>query len=501
MKQTVLDRAITWIAPAAGLRRLRQRRALDELSRVFDAANAGRGSASWRPPSTSADAEIAAAGPLLRNRMRDLVRNNPHAANALSVLVTHAIGTGIVPRTKDKKVNDLFKQWVNECDADGALNFYGIQALAVRGMFESGDGVVRRRVRRASDGLTVPLQLQVLAGDLIDATKNGDLGGGRTAIQGIEFDAIGKRTAYWIHPQHPGNSYFIGSFATQSKPIPASDIAHVYERSRPQVRGTPWGTAAIIPLFDLRHYEDAELMRKRLEACMVGVVTGGDDDQLGTTIDAASKKAGVYDASGAAVEKFEPGMFLHAHGGKEIKFNQPASAGGYDAYKESMLHTIAAGFRVPHALLTGRLDKVNYASSKVGLEHFKKVVSEVQWNYIIPMLCEPIWKWFLDAAYLAGKIDSMDHPAKWSPPRFYSADPERDTKALMAEVRAGLKPLSAAIAEMGYDRDEIFKEYEEDNKLLDKFGLVFDSDPRRMSGNGQTQSADLNGVSNDNQNN
>lgn len=501
MTQTVLDRAISWIAPAAGLRRLRQRAAIETFVRGFDAATIGRGTASWRPTSTSADAEIGAAGPLLRNRMRDLVRNNPHAANALSVLVTHAIGTGIVPRTKDKRVNDLFKKWVSECDADGVLNFYGIQALAVRGMFEAGDGIVRKRVRRASDGLTVPLQLQVLEADMIDASKNGDLGAGRSAIQGVEFGAIGKRTAYWIHPQHPGNAHFIGTMTSQSKPIPASDIAHVYERSRPQVRGTPWGTAAIVPLFDLRHYEDAELLRKRLEACMVGVVTGGEDDQLGISVDTTTKKAGVYDASGAVVEKFEPGMFLHAHGGKEIKFNQPASAGGYDAYKESMLHTIAAGFRVPHALLTGRLDKVNYASSKVGLEHFKKVISEVQWNYIIPMLCEPIWQWFLEAAYLAGKIDSMDHPAKWSPPRFYSADPERDTKALMAEVRAGLKPLSAAIAEMGYDRDEIFAEYDEDNKELDRLGLVFDSDPRRMSGNGQTQSAGLNEVTNDIQNN
>jgi lambda family phage portal protein len=196
---------------------------------------------------------------------------------------------------------------------------------------------------------------------------------------------------------------------------------------------------------------------------------------------------GVYDHTGAVVEKFEPGMFLHAHGGKDIEFSQPTTTGGYDAWKNSNLHTIAAGFRIPHSLLSGRLDGVNYSSSKVGLEHFKRTISSLQWQFIIPMLCEPLWQWFLEAAYLAGKIDSMDHPARWSPPRFYSADPAKDTKALVAEVRAGLKPLGAAIAEMGYDRDEIFAEYESDNKELDRFGLIFDSDPRHMSQAGQTQ--------------
>lgn len=464
---------------------------MEIVARSYDGAASGRNMHSWRTPSTSADAEVGAGVRLLRDRMRDLVRNNPHAENALSVLVTHAVGEGIVPRAKDKKVNALFQKWMKQCDADGQLDFYGLQALAVRGMLESGDGLVRRRRRRTSDGLAVPLQLQVLEADMIDSTKEGVLSGARNAIQGIEFDSLGKRRAYWLHATHPGNTHFDGLFTVESKPIPAEEIAHVYEKKRTQVRGVPWGSAAISSIYDLNGYEQAEIVRKRLEACMVGVVTGGDDDILGLPVtDGDTQRPGVYDSTGAIVEKFEPGMFLHAAGGKDIKFSQPTATGGYDAYKNSQLHTIAAGFRIPHSLLSGRLDGVNYSSSKVGLEHFKRTMSALQWQIIIPMLCEPIWQWFLEAAYLAGEISSMDHPAKWSPPRFYSADPAKDTKALVAEVRSGLKPLGAAIAEMGYDRDEIFAEYESDIKEMDRLGLIFDSDPRKMSGNGQAQNVD-----------
>ena len=56
------------------------------------------------------------AGALLRDRMRDLVRNNPHAAKAVAVLVNKIIGAGIMPRaasgddTLDRKVDALFER-------------------------------------------------------------------------------------------------------------------------------------------------------------------------------------------------------------------------------------------------------------------------------------------------------------------------------------------------------------------------------------------------------
>jgi lambda family phage portal protein len=491
VKPNLIDRAIGWLAPQTGLRRFRHRAAMEIMTRDYAGADRSRLKSSWRTRSTSADAEIAKAGRILRDRMRDLVRNNPHAANAISVLVTHAIGDGIVPRAKDKRVNDLFAEWIKHCDADGMLDFYGIQALAVRGMFESGDGLVRRRRRRAEDGLPVPLQLQVLETDLIDSTKEGTLSGGGIVIQGIEFDAIRRRRAYWMFGSHPGNSFFDPQLSIVSKPVPAEDIAHVFEKQRTQVRGAPWGAPVIADLHDLASYEQAELVRKRLEACLVGVMTGAEiDDPIGMAMSGDDGKplpAGIYDVHGERVEKFAPGMFYNAVGGKDIEFSQPAATGSYDSYKTAMLHTIAAGFRVPHALLTGNLKGVNYSSSKIGIEGFKRTISALQWQFIIPMLCEPLWRWFLEAAYFAGKIDHMNHPAEWSPPRFYSADPGRDVNAKLAEVRAGFKSLSSAIAETGYNPDDVLAEIAADNAKLDKLGIILDSDPRRMSQAGQTQ--------------
>ena len=58
-------------------------------------------------------------------------------------------------------------------DADGLNDIYGIQRLAYHAMEQDGEVLIRKRIRLSSDGLPVPLQLQVLEADYIDTAKIG----------------------------------------------------------------------------------------------------------------------------------------------------------------------------------------------------------------------------------------------------------------------------------------------------------------------------------------
>ena len=89
------DRAIASVAPRAAARRVLARQAFETLARGYEGAARGRRTEGWRAPGSSADTEISVAGALLRDRMRDLVRNNPHAAKAVAVLVNNIIGSGL----------------------------------------------------------------------------------------------------------------------------------------------------------------------------------------------------------------------------------------------------------------------------------------------------------------------------------------------------------------------------------------------------------------------
>jgi len=160
-----LDRTVGLFSPRRGLARARYRNALAIAARGYEGARVGRRTEGWRTPGTGANSEVAVALPRLRDRSRDLVRNNPHAAKAVQALVSNLVGTGIVARARsgDPERNEaadaLWSRFVRQCDAEGRTDFNGLQALVARTMVESGECLVRLRPRRRDDGLVVPLQL------------------------------------------------------------------------------------------------------------------------------------------------------------------------------------------------------------------------------------------------------------------------------------------------------------------------------------------------------
>jgi lambda family phage portal protein len=482
-----LERFVAQFAPEAGLRRLAARHGFESLSlRGYDGAAVGRRTDGWRTAATSADTEIAGGAARLRHRMRDLTRNNPHAAKAVAVLVNNIVGAGIRPRAAsgdaalDKAVNDLWERWSARADADGLADYHGLTTLAVRGMIEGGDVFVRRRMRRPGEGLPVPMQLQLLEADHLDEGRSEAFASGARVVRGIEYDAIGRRSAYWLFPDHPGDLGVPASRSIQSVRVPADGIAHLFERQRVQSRGVPWGTPAMRALRDLDDWTNAELVRKKTEACLVGVVIGADEADQGVA-------PSVIDAEGKTIEQFEPGLIAYARGGKDIKFNQPASTAGVSEWLRAQLHIIAAGFRVPYELLTGDLSQVNYSSLRGGLVEFRRMVDALQWQLVIPGFCEPIWAWFCEAAWTAGLIPRPAIKVEWSPPRFDAVDPLKDAQADLLMIRSGTMTLPQAIARQGYDPERQLEEIADANTLLDRLGLVLDSDPRRMTKTGAAQ--------------
>ena len=100
----------------------------------------------------------------------------------------------------------LWLRWTDEADAEGLTFFYGLQRRAVREVFIAGEVFFRIRPRRSEDGLTVPLQLQLLPSEMLPKHLNQILANGHVIRQGIEFDAIGRRVAYHFYRRHPGDS-------------------------------------------------------------------------------------------------------------------------------------------------------------------------------------------------------------------------------------------------------------------------------------------------------
>lgn len=489
---TWLDKAISWISPEAGLRRARARRAAQLVQLAYEGAKTGRRTDGWLTTGTSANAEIGAAISKLRDRSRDLIRNNAYAARAVAEVVGNAIGTGITAqaRTSDaelsRQIDAAWREWIRQCDADGQLDFYGLQALVARTVFESGECLVRFRQRRESDGLAIPLQLQVLEPDYLDHTKTQQTDTGYI-IQGVEFDLLGRRIYYWLYGQHPGDVTYTsarGWASLESRRVTATEVLHIYRKDRPgQVRGVPWLAPVIITLRDLDEYEEAELVRKKIEACFAAFVTqpqGPDGPSIGPAADDSS--------TGHRVESFEPGMIEYLRPGEEITFASPSYAAGYRDYIAAKQAQIATGLQLTYEQLTGDLSRVNYSSYRAGLLSFRTGIESFRWLTFIPMFCDPVWRRFLAVAYAAGAI-SQPGPfgAEWTPPGFGSVDPYKDSLATLNRIRTGTLTLRQAIAEEGYDPDAQLEQIAEINRMLDERGIVLDCDPRRVTQSGAQQ--------------
>lgn len=483
----LIERALSVFSPDAARRRYDSRINLAVKRRLYDAAQGAGGTHGWkRTGKSAADAELAVAGATLRDRSRDLARNSPLATQAVQVLVNNLVGPGIRPRARsgskarDKKVDKLFEAWSKVCDAHGHTDIYGLQALAVREMIEGGDvfGVRRPLPRARRRPGQVPLELELFEAEHLDEGKQSLASDGGLQIrEGIEYGADGRRAALWLLPEHPGDAVAGWLHGRSSVRVPISDAVHLFERQRIQSRGTPWGVPAMMALRDHGDWQRAELVRKKTEACLVGVVIGEDEG-------GSSEINPVEDAEGNVVEQFRPGMIAYARGGKSIEFNQPSGAGGVAEWNRVQMHIIAAGFRVPYALMTGDLSQANFSSNRAGLNEFRRMIDQLQWQMVIPMFCQPIWDWFCEAAYTAGLIDTPSVPVEWSPPRFESVNPKQDAETDVLEVRAGFTSRSAVISKRGYDPVAVAEEIATDNEEADRLKLILDSDPRKATKQG-----------------
>ncbi len=492
-----LDRLIGYVAPTTAVRRVESRARLAASQRFYDAARPGRGTAGWRRPFTSARSETYAGLPWLRASAHDVVRNNPHAAKIVSSLAHDLIGTGIMPRADtgrkalNKKVDALAAEFFRDMDADGITkNYPGYQVLAARALFEGGEAVSRRFIRPRRLGLKVPLQFALLEGEYIDNQKNVSLPTGNRIIQGVEFNLKDRtRDAYWMFTEHPGDTYMAaveGSYETVR--IPAADVQIMMEPQRPgQVRGVPWITPILMRAKMLDDYEDAERQRKRTESSINAIVKSSDQAADASDPTITSLFPTMTDCDGRPIEVVTPGSIVYARNATDIEFPKVADAMGYAPYKRSELQSLAAGARSTYELTSGDLSQTSFSSIQFGTLSYRGMMDVVRATIVIPHL-EWIWRSMIDAAVLAGLLpEGTPYGVKHHCPPWLPIDPEKQANADKTTLRTGVKSLYEVVTASGKDFEEHVAEIAASNKLLDKYGLILDSDARRTDLRGVEQ--------------
>lgn len=455
----------------------------------YEGGSHARRLSTWRPQSARPN-DLLGSLTTLRDRSRQAVRNDGYGKSVIDKLVTNVIGTGITPlsriadRTLREHATELFLRWTDESDADGVLDYYGQQAQSVRCWFEAGDCYIRRRDRLPSDGLTVPMQLQVLEPELCPHTYNGFAQGGNRIRAGIEFNQIGKRVAYYFHPSRPDLDDFD---ASQLRRVPAESVIALYDPLRAgQIRGIPILTPTLVRLHELDKMDDATLLRNELANLFAAFLKRDAPNDGSTPINPLTGQE--YGSGDPPTLSLEPGIFQELDPGQEVQFSDPpAIQGGYLDFYRQQLRAVASSCGVPYEVLTGDMTGLNDRTARVLLNEFKRRMTMIQHQIVVFQLCRVTWRWWWDAAFLAGALpipfdyltDRAPYLAvKWMPQRWAYIQPVQDVESDIKAISAGLTSRTDVVAEYGEDAELIDEQQAEDNQRADDLGLKYTSDGR-----------------------
>lgn len=460
----VLFTTASVVAPNLVLRYLNSK----YMTRVYEGAETYP-SSDWvlASSNSSANSEIERAQKILISRSRDLVRNNPYSKKAVDVIVSDTVGSGIVPKisgrnkTQVKKITALWEKIAesNLCDNERQLDFYSLQALAMQTIVESGEVLAIKSI-----DVEAP-SIQLLEPDFIDTsnslTKN--VADGNRVVAGIEVDSNGRRVAYYVYNQHPGDSNTIN---LTTKKIDAKHIIHCFHKTRPgQMRGVPWAHSVINILKDFADFQYATLIRQKISACLVGAIRTTGTDK------------GVFGASQLKEKrqretKMTPGSWRYLDPGEDVVFSNPPNTTGYSEFTIEMIRAVSCGYGITYESISNNYGNVNFSSGRMGHIQMRRNIDRWRWTMLIPQFCDPFFQLFLDWCKARG-VDVDGVKVEWVPPAHVMIDPTKEIAAEAEAVKHGFKSKSMVIREQGLNPEAVREEIKAEREADAEAGLAF----------------------------
>lgn len=440
----------------------------------------------WVSESKSINEDLRVQGQALRARARDLEQNNDYAAKYLSLIETNIIGEGINLQSKfrtskgklDNRVNRLvereFAKWsrADHCSLDGRTDFVDIQRLVARTCARDGEVLVRM-VRGDQ------FQLVIYDADFLDYNLNRTAGtNGPAILQGVEVDASGRPTAYYLFKQPPNAVPSI--FGTPIAPpalneyerVPASDILHIYKSDRPnQLRGATWMASVMIHLLMLNRYERAEMAAAELAAKKVGFYKTPTGDYLDD--EASSEGYGLPAAIGGV-------GFTELPAGTELAMLDPSHpVTAYSSYVQGVLRGIATGLGVTYHALSGDLTAVNFSSIRAGTLEERDNYRRHQ-QFFTAHLMRPIFENWLEhnrARLGVPQTADAETGVIFQPRGWTWVDPVKDLQAHQLAYDLGVTSLSDIAASQGRDLEEVFDQRQKEKELAASYGIDIATNP------------------------
>jgi len=459
------------------------------MGRNYSGASKSRLFTDFIAPSNSADSNLKYQLGTLRDRSRDLARNNEYAKRFLNLIKTNVVGESgftlqVRARNDDGQLDasgntileNAFKAWgrMGSAEVSGRMSWLDCQRFTAEGLARDGEVFIKKiRNPRFRNGFTI----QFIEPDLVDHEKNGhNEDNGNEIRMGVELDEFHRPVAYYILTDHPNDDFFATPRSRKHIRVPADQIIHVFMPSRTyQTRGEPFMAPAIAGLKMLGGYREAELVAARSAAAKFGVITTPSGDEYVGDDETDD---------GVPIIDMEPGSYSQLPAGHEFQMIDPTHpTTAFADFESAVLRGIASGLNVSYTSLSNDLTGVSYSSIRQGTieerDHYRLLQS-----FLIEHFCEPIFRAWLDAALDIGsipipinKFDKFSDNIHFRGRGFAWVDPQREISASVVGLQNGLLSMNDVAANYGRDVEELFTQIQNDKEMAERYGLKLAFEP------------------------
>ena len=455
--------------------------------RNYAAAAKGRLFADFVGSNRSADSEIRWALRDIRNRSRDLERNNEYFRRYLQLLRVNVVGEngfnvqvrGRNPdNSLDRAGNNIIEGAWREFSrmggptVDGKMSMVDLCNHIITGM--ARDGEVFLQIVKGNY-LRHGIAVQVIEPDRVDEEKNELAPNGNSIRMGVELDKKTRRPiAYHVLTYHKGDyDYMLPANERKYEVIPASEMMHIYKPDRAgQTRGVPWSTAAITSLKMLHGYREAELIAARTGAAKMGFFTSpAGDGFTADGFDDADNTVPIYDAEAGSFHQLPAGVDF-----KAFDPSHPTSA--FADFEKSILRGIAGGLGVSYTSLANDLEGTSYSSIRQGALEERDFYKTLH-RFMIDHFLDPFYRMWLEHVMGFGyipingetKMFKFTQDVTWRGRGFQWVDPLKEMNAAVVGLQNGIISHSDIAANYGRDAEDTFAQIQRDKEMADEFGL------------------------------
>jgi lambda family phage portal protein len=493
-----IDALIQAFAPITAAKRAGARQAM-KLSGAWNASD--RSARTWASRTSfegSADASLVDELPTIRQRSRDLWRNNGLAHSSINSIADNIVGSGFVPRLRlpfktlgisrtraadlAVQADEIWRCWCRTADATNTQHFDEMQHLVISSRLVSGDVfLLPLMVEDARVQCRYRLKIEIVEADRVETPWSQGSVGERDIRAGVELGGRNQPIAYWILVDHPGDMSIIRRDSRIVRRVPAHsplgrpNVLHVFERDRVgQNRGVPLLAPVLARFKDLDDYEEAEIVRAHVAACFAAFITTGDP--LTSALRSATDTK-----LGQRIEELSPGIIERLAPGEEITFANPNSPNSaFDAFVRTVSRVITSALGVPYEVATRDFSKTTYSQARAAMLEARRAFQRRQ-RWLQHRMLDPIWRMLLEEAWLLGDFEAggdflertdLWTRTMWVPPGWGWVDPQKEGAAQKLALDMGVITRSQIIqAHSGGNFEDVSRELAEEQELRKELGL------------------------------